>query len=352
MIQSHKKLKASLLVSAVLVVSLGAISPAPSAAASTSSSISATAFAVQTAIIQSSVRLRTAPSTSSNVLSYLSKGDVVTILEKTNNYFYKVRNADGEVGYTSSGTQYISLIPVPVTPTLQTALIQSSVRLRSAPSTSSKVLLYLSKDDVVTILEKTNDYFYKVRTAGGVVGYSSSMDQYIQLIPVKSEVPEITLPQPVPPVPEASPIATGIEDVIRVGMKYLGTPYEFGSSRSNSDTFDCSDFTRQIFLEGKQFQLPYDSRQQGDWIKGNSKAVMDVSSLKRGDLMFFMSYKGSTASAYAGIDKLAERITHVALYLGDGQMLHTYSVDSGGVKVDKLSASWMNRFLYGGSVIQ
>ncbi|MDQ0196155.1 C40 family peptidase [Paenibacillus wynnii] len=351
MIQSHKKLKASLLVSAVLVVSLGVVSPGSSAAASTSSGISVTASAVQTALIQSSVRLRTAPSTSSSVLSYLSKGDVVTILGKANDYFYKVRNADGEVGYTSSGAQYISLIPVPVTSTLQTALIQSSVRLRTAPSTSSSVLSYLSKGDVVTILEKTNDYFYKVRTAGGEVGYSSSMDQYIRLIPVNDEVPGTIPPQPAPPVPEAPSSAKVIEDVISAGMKYLGTPYEFGSSRSNTDTFDCSDFIRQMFLDGNRLSLPFDSRQQGEWIKGNSRAVNDISSLKRGDLMFFMSYKGSSASAYAGVDKSVERITHVALYLGDGQILHTYSVNSGGVKVDKLSASWMNRFLYGGSVI-
>src|SRR5262245_39932339 len=33
-----------------------------------------------------------------------------------------------------------------------------------------------------------------------------------------------------------------IEKVIADGMKYLGTPYEFGSDRSTSKTFDCSDF--------------------------------------------------------------------------------------------------------------
>ncbi|MNL72947.1 hypothetical protein D3C87_1983440 [compost metagenome] len=68
--------------------------------------------------------------------------------------------------------------------------------------------------------------------------------------------------------------------------------------------------------------------------------------------MFFMDYKGSSDSAYAGIDKSTARITHVAMYLGDGKLLQTYSVASGGVRVDNLSASWMKRFLYGGSVIR
>lgn len=135
-------------------------------------------------------------------------------------------------------------------------------------------------------------------------------------------------------------------------MKYLGTPYEFGSSRSNTSTFDCSDFIRQMFKDAINLTLPADSRQQGSWVRENSTAVTDISSLKRGDLMFFMDYKGSSASAYAGVDRFAERISHVAMYLGDGKILHTYSVSSGGVRVDNLSASWTNRFLYGGSVIR
>lgn len=87
-------------------------------------------------------------------------------------------------------------------------------------------------------------------------------------------------------------------------------------------------------------------------MKSNSTVVTSISNLKRGDLMFFMDYKGNSASAYEGIDKSTARISHVAMYLGDGQVLQTYSVASGGVRVDKLSASWMNRFLYGGSVIR
>lgn len=40
------------------------------------------------------------------------------------------------------------------------------------------------------------------------------------------------------------------QQVIEAGKKYMGTPYEFGSNRSNTRTFDCSDFVRQAFWEG------------------------------------------------------------------------------------------------------
>ncbi|KWX80274.1 SH3 domain-containing C40 family peptidase [Paenibacillus jilunlii] len=356
MIVPHKRIAASLLVSASLALSFGVFNPQQVQAASVTANSSITASAAQTGVIISSVRLRTAPSTSGKVLKYLNKGDQVVILEETNSYWYKVRTADGDVGYTSRGEQYIS---VAVTPAAQTGVIQSTVRLREAPSTSGQVIGYLYSGDRVTIVEETNSYWYKVRTANGNVGYTSSSDQYIAAdggtaapTPVPAPVPTPT-PVPVPaPVPPAPPQANVIESVIAAGMGYLGTPYEFGSSRSDTSTFDCSDFIRQIFMDAANLKLPADSRQQGDWIKQNSTVVTDISGLKRGDLMFFMDYKGSSDSAYAGIDKSAARITHVAMYLGDGQLLQTYSVASGGVRVDKLSASWMKRFLYGGSVIR
>lgn len=233
-----------------------------------------------------------------------------------------------------------------------TARIESSVRLRTAPSVNSNVLKYLQKGEIVTILEQTNSYFYKVRAANGEVGYVSSGSQYLSLTG-GGNAPSQPSPSQTP-APPSLPSNQGnvIERVINAGMGYLGTPYEFGSSRSNTNTFDCSDFIRQIFMDAGVVKLPSDSRQQGDWIKQNSRAVNNISGLKRGDLMFFMSYRGSSAAAYAGVDKSKERITHVALYLGDNKVLHTYSVASGGVRVDNLSASWVNRFLFGGSVIR
>ncbi|MFF2912733.1 C40 family peptidase [Paenibacillus sp. NPDC057934] len=238
----------------------------------------------------------------------------------------------------------------------QSAKIESSVRLRTAPSVNSNVLKYLQKGEIVSILEVTNSYFYKVQSVSGEVGYVSAGSQYISLTGAGGTQAKPT-PTPMPtPAPTPAPIVSNpgnaVERVINAGMGYLGTPYEFGSSRNNTDTFDCSDFIRQIFMDAGVVKLPADSRQQGDWVKQNSTVVKDISGLKRGDLMFFMSYRGNSASAYAGVNKLTEKITHVAIYLGDNKILHTYSVASGGVRVDNLSASWVNRFLYGGSVIR
>lgn len=236
----------------------------------------------------------------------------------------------------------------------QTGIIQASVRLRDKPSVSSSVLGYLKSGEKVTILEKSNSYFYKVKTAAGKIGYISTADQYISVgkTSAGSSKPEGNTSGSGSASKPTQNASAAIEKVIQTGMKYLGTPYEYGSDRNTTTTFDCSDFTRQIFKEGANLLLPSDSRQQGTWIKNNSTPVNSIDKLKRGDLVFFMSYKGSSSSAYQGINKSQERITHVAVYLGDGKLLHTYSKQAGGVVITDFTNSWKYRFLYGGSVLK
>ena len=143
-----------------------------------------------------------------------------------------------------------------------------------------------------------------------------------------------------------------VEKVIAAGMKYLGTPYEYGSDRNNTRTFDCSDFVRQAFLDGLGIKLPADSRQQAQYVKNKGTAKTSWSQLKRGDVVFFMSYKGTKASAYSGINKSTAAITHDGIYLGDGKVLHTYSVEGGGVTISSIAGThWEYRMLFGGSAL-
>lgn len=221
--------------------------------------------------------------------------------------------------------------------------IVGGVNLRNKPSLSGSVVGFLKKGTTVQVLEKTNKYFYKIKTTAGKTGYISASSKYLK---VSGTVSGQTSNG------GSSATSDKINLVINTGKKYLGTPYEYGSNRNTTLTFDCSDFVRQAYKEALNITLPSDSRKQGTWIKEQGTAVYSTSSLKAGDLVFFMSYKGSSASAYAGVNKSTERITHVAIYLGNNQILHTYSNKSGGVRIDTLSKSWANRFLFGGSVLK
>jgi cell wall-associated NlpC family hydrolase len=145
--------------------------------------------------------------------------------------------------------------------------------------------------------------------------------------------------------------SSSVEKMIATGMKYLGTPYEFGSNRSTTKTFDCSDFTKHIF-NAVGVTLPPTAATQAAYIKQHAAVKTSLSSLKRGDLMFFMSYHGSEATGYAKLAKTKQVITHVGVYLGNGKMLNTYSKESGGVRVDSIdNKHWEYRFVFGGSAL-
>lgn len=337
------KRSVAILLSSAMALSIYSAMPTAASAASSQQNT------VQSGLIEAGVNLRDKPSMSGEVIGFLKKGTAVQILEQSNGYFYKVKDAGGKIGYVSSAPKYISLQGT--TPgqgpseTERSGLVIYGVNLRSSPSTSGKIIKMLNKGTRVTILEEANKSFYKVKTDEGLTGYVSSSTKYMQI-----SGKEGSQGGGDPSTP--ANIKEQVDQVIRTGKKYLGTPYEFGSNRNTTATFDCSDFVRHIYKEALGITLPSDSRKQGAWIKENSRPVYRISDLKAGDLVFFMSYKGSSASAYEGIDKNSERITHVAMYIGDGQLLQTYSVKSGGVRIDKLSGSWERRFLFGGSVLQ
>lgn len=221
---------------------------------------------------------------------------------------------------------------------VQNGVANSNVNMRSQASTSGKVVERVYKGDRVQILGSSSGW-YKIKTSSGKQGYASS--KFITQSNSSSNNSGSQTPS----------TNASVEKVIAAGMKYLGTPYEFGSNRNSTRTFDCSAFVRRAFLDGAGITLPSDSRAQGQFVKNKGNAVTNINQLKRGDLVFFMSYRGNSASAYAGINKANQRITHVAIYLGDNKLLHTYSKQSGGVLVGEFGNSWKHRFLYGGSAL-
>ncbi|WP_152394040.1 C40 family peptidase [Paenibacillus guangzhouensis] len=290
------------------------------------------------ATVKNQVNLRVGPSTATKVLRNLPTGEKITILGQANASWYHAQDSLGNIGYLSTASKYLN-----ITGNAESGRIVASVNLRNAPSTNGKIIKNLKAGHVVGILKKVDANWLQVWDGEGKVGYISSSNKYIDI------GGQVTTPPTTPPTSSSS----RVEKAISTGMKYLGVPYEFGSNRNTTSTFDCSDFVRQAYKEALGIVLPSDSRKQGAWVKSNSTAKKSISSLKRGDLMFFMSYKGSKASNYSGVNKDTERITHVGIYLGNNQILHTYSKKSGGVRVDTIkNTAWEHRFLFGGSVVQ
>lgn len=320
-----------------------------------------------TAQIVSSVSFRTAPNTSSTVMRYLKSGESVSVLEQTNSYWLKVQDSSGKIGYVSSSAQYVKLSSAPqASATAGTnAVIVSSVSFRTAPSTSGARIRYLQKNEQVAVTSQVNAYWYAVTDSKGQSGYVSTGAQYIKLTGAVSggasggssgassgSSSGTSSSNSGSGAASSATASAKAEAVIAAGMKYLGTPYEYSSDRNSTKTFDCSALVRQAFKDALGITLPADSASQGTYVRQHSSVTTDWTKLKRGDLMFFMDYKGTSASLYKNKSPFSTKISHVGIYLGNGQVLHTYSNESGGVRVDSIQGRhWEYRFLYGGSAL-
>ncbi|MCB9047930.1 MAG: C40 family peptidase [Lewinellaceae bacterium] len=109
------------------------------------------------------------------------------------------------------------------------------------------------------------------------------------------------------------------ESVIETAFRFMGRPYLWGGTSGKG--VDCSGFTKTVFyLNG--LLLPRDASQQVH-VGIPLEADTTLAGLQPGDLLFF----GRKAAG----DK-PEKITHVAIYLGDGKIIHA----SGAVKVESL----------------
>ena len=109
--------------------------------------------------------------------------------------------------------------------------------------------------------------------------------------------------------------AAAARRVIPEGERYIGTPYKWGGTSPHTG-FDCSGFVQYVY--GSQgVDLPRTSRQMA----GAGIAVTpSLRSLEIGDLMLF-AQNGT--------------INHVAMYAGNGRILHSSS-SGGGVRYDRL----------------
>ena len=105
--------------------------------------------------------------------------------------------------------------------------------------------------------------------------------------------------------------------VLGQAEEYLGVPYVWGGS-SPEEGFDCSGYVRYVY--GRQgVPLPRTSREQA---RAGQAVTARLASLRAGDLMLFA--------------EPAHAISHVAIYAGDGRIIHSSS-SGGGVRYDRLA---------------
>ena len=244
------------------------------------------------------LNVRSGPSTSYGITTKLYKGDKVEILE-TSTGWHKIKASNGKIGWVSGDYIKVSSgsTSQPSTSTTKATVTATSLNVRSGAGTSYSVITKLPKGTVVDVIESASNGWKKVKTSNGTIGWVSG--SYLA-----NGVVEQT----------STPSTNKVQAVIDLAHKQLGKPYVWGAEGPNS--FDCSGLIYYVYKNAASITLPRTSSDQY-----SAGVAVSRSNLKAGDLIF--SSTDGTGN-----------ITHVAIYVGDGQMIHA---PRNGKNVEKVS---------------
>jgi hypothetical protein len=114
--------------------------------------------------------------------------------------------------------------------------------------------------------------------------------------------------------------------LVRTAHRYEGVRYSYGGATPTRG-FDCSGFVQYVFAR-HGLDLPRTARQMSQL---GDPLPLNLDELEEGDLLFFADN--------------GTRIDHVAIYLGDGRIIHS-TASGGGVRAETLSSprgEWFER---------
>ena len=263
------------------------------------------------------LNLRKGPSTSYAVIKTLSKGTEVTVVSSSNGWS-KV-NVGGVSGYVSS--DYLSSTKPSTgssssnestSNSTSTMYTTDRLNLRKGAGTSYSVITTLDKGIAVTVHSSSNGWS-KV-SVNGMTGYVSS--SYLSSTKPSNSSSSTD-----------SSTSSKVDKVLNFASQQLGKPYVWGAQGPNS--FDCSGLTYYVYKNAAGITLPRTSVEQSKYGTTVSK-----SNLKAGDLIFF-----DTSGPNDG------GVSHVGIYVGNGQMIHASSSQKKIVKVSVETSYWNNAFV-------
>ena len=254
-------------------------------------------------VTATSLNVRSGAGTSYSVITKLPKGTVVDVLESASNGWKKIKTSGGTTGwasgdYLTTGSAGNSSTDNSTSQTSYKATVNTdSLNMRKGAGTSYSVITKLSNGTVVDVLESASNGWKKIKTSNGTIGWVSG--SYLA-----NGVVEQT----------STPSTNKVQAVIDLAHKQLGKPYVWGAEGPNS--FDCSGLIYYVYKNAASITLPRTSSDQY-----SAGVAVSRSNLKAGDLIF--SSTDGTGN-----------ITHVAIYVGDGQMIHA---PRNGKNVEKVS---------------
>ncbi|MBQ3421167.1 MAG: C40 family peptidase, partial [Romboutsia sp.] len=283
-------------------------------------------------VTASTLNIRSGAGTKYSVVTKASKGSTVEILESSNGW-YKVKLSNGKIGWGSGS--YISMTTSSNSSSTNNSntnngstestgktgtVTASTLNIRSGAGTKYSVVTKASKGSKVEILESSNGW-YKVKLSNGKIGWGSG--SYISVTTSNNSNSNSN-------TENTTPSQNKVETVVNLAYAQLGKPYVWGAEGPNS--FDCSGLIHYVYKQAG-VSMPRTSKEQS-----SVGTKINKSDLQSGDLIF------SSTDGTGGV-------SHVAIYVGNGEMIHAPRTGKNVEKVSINNSYWSKAYLYAKRVL-
>lgn len=260
------------------------------------------------------VNLREKATSSSDSLGKFAEGDKVTVTGQTGDW-YRI-SYNGGSAYVNK--EYVSGTYVSAVPNVEGAVTEAAektksyygmvtasggLRVRKEASLNSVVLTVLPYGTEVTV-DRVGSEWIRIITDAGQKGYVSA-----EFLSVREG--ERTT--------RSNATGKGAE-VVAYAKQFIGTPYVWGGTNLNSGV-DCSGFVYSVM---KNFGITLN---RSSYEMVNNGVAVAKSELAPGDLVFFNAGGNS-------------RISHVGIYIGGGQYIHSTNGGGRGVCIADLNSKY------------
>ena len=250
------------------------------------------------ASVEGNLNVRKKASTDSTIVGKMTNNAACEILGEKNG-FYKIEsgNVKGYVSkdYIITGEEALKLAQKEARDYL--TVTTSVLRVREEPTTDSDILSKVSKGEKLAVVENKN---------GWVKVEINDLEGYVSADYVKIKT-ELKTGNTMKELNYGSGISNTRVDLVNYALQFVGNPYVWGGT-SLTNGVDCSGFTMKIY-QRYGIYLPHYSGSQPSYGTKISREQM-----RPGDLIFY---------GHGG------RIDHVAIYIGNGQIVHASSPTTG-----------------------
>lgn len=292
---------------------------------------------------ESGLNLRDGPGTNYVTMHKLNAGQELALVEQYYDWIHVATDSfDGWVHREFLDIQPGVLDRVYVTetipdphPPLIAMVNENAVNLRKGPGSGYDRLGAVNSGTQVDLLARHKDW-YQVQLSDGTKAWIFSdllniAPMAARRVPVTNDIP--ALPARALRNGGSGGGAVGIPasgDVAGYALQFVGYRYVFGGA-SPSSGFDCSGLVSYVY---RQFGVSLPRTAAAQFSSGHGAMVGDMNNLAPGDLMFFVNTGGRRG------------ITHVAIYVGGGRMVHAM-MPGLGVQVSNIWSSYWVRHYYG-----